>query len=680
VATVLVVDDVAMNRELVRTLLGYRGHRVIEASEGAEALSLAHREHPDIVVTDVLMPGMDGYELAWALRADPDTAGAGLVFYSANYSTDELESIVGRCGVCRVVPRSGDPQLLLDAVDELLAEVPDGLRGQRSTDLDLEHVHTVNTKLVEKIRQLGTSEERFRVMAESSPVGIVLVEPDGNASYVNERLQAIMGLSHDQLLGRGWLQCFSPDLHDEVLAAPASDVQRRYRVRLVLPDERVRWLNINVRTVLDDEGRSTGAVGIVDDVTAVVEADERARAEARRQELDARLRVGERLDSLRRLAGGVAHDYNNLLAVILSFTGFVRDAAEAEAAAGRLDAEVAATMRGDLDHVLEAAQRATGLSRRLQVFGSRAVFHSGAVDLNEVIDREAEVLVDLVGDDVDVDVRLDPEVSPAMADAEQVLQVLQALISNARDAMPDGGALHLETANRRIHSGSGTNNDLPPGDYARLTVRDTGCGMSSDVLAHAIEPFFTTKSRGQGSGLGLATAYGIATQFGGDLTIESEPGLGTTVDLLLPAARPTARPAQPAIAPPRNHGGGHTVLVADDEDAVRELVVRMLRKAGYQVLAAADGHEAIALAEAHRGEIACLVTDVVMPRMLGSELAERLTATEPGLAVLFMSGYADPMLEEPCDLRPGVPMLGKPFREPDLLAAVQAVINAGAQP
>jgi PAS domain S-box-containing protein len=675
-ATVLVVDDVANNREVVRTLLGYRGHRVLEAAEAVEALAMARREHPDVVVTDVLMPGMDGYQLVRALRSDPETAAAALVFYTGNYASDELQSIGRACGVDRIVAKTGDPRLLLEAVDEAAASgAPTGVAGV-DAHVDLQYVHAVNAKLLEKVRQLGESEQRFRAIAESAPVGVFLLDAGGAATFVNERLGRIVGQDEPSLSGMGWLACFSPDMRDEVVDAVRGpvgrDVERRYRVRLVPADASARWLDVKLRVMLDEERTCAGHVGIVDDVTVAVEAEERLHAEARRSELDVRLRGTERLDSLRRLAGGVAHDYNNMLAVILSFGAFVQEALEEQLTAGHFDADSLRRSLEDVARIIEAGQRATGLSRKLQLFGSKAVLRPVEVDINGLLDDQAETLVELVGDDVDLDVRLQPELRPALADGGQVLEILQALISNARDAMPAGGLLSIETDLRAVCDRSRSAGDLPDGDYVRLTVRDTGCGMPEEVRQRAIEPFFTTKPRGAGPGLGLAAAYGTATQLGGDLRIESEVGVGTAVHVLLPAALPdSADPPVDADVPRR---AGNVVLVVDDEAQLRELVARILRRTGYEVLVAADGQEALALAHEHAGRIGGLLTDVVMPRMLGSELANRLTADLPVLPVLFMSGYADPMLAEQ-PLGPDVRILSKPFTEIELLAEVRALVG-----
>jgi CheY-like chemotaxis protein len=224
VATVLLVDDVASSREIVATLLGYRGHRVLEAGEAAEAISVARREHPDIVVTDVLMPGMDGYELARRLRRDPETARTALVFYSANYTEDELRPIMDSSGASRVVSKAAGPQRLLDAVEEVLCEPAPA----PATDDDLSHARLVNAKLVEKTHLLDVSQRNFRLMAESSPVGVFLIDRDANASYVNERLCAIVGSPAGELVGRGWLRIFPPELHPEVLDTTRAG-ERGYR-------------------------------------------------------------------------------------------------------------------------------------------------------------------------------------------------------------------------------------------------------------------------------------------------------------------------------------------------------------------------------------------------------------------------------------------------------------------
>ncbi|HEX8347077.1 MAG TPA: PAS domain S-box protein [Actinoplanes sp.] len=302
-ATVLVVDDDPANRELLRTVLGCHGHEVLEAAEAAQGLRLARGQHPDVVVTDVLMPGMDGYELARELRADPNTRDTALVFYSGNYSDRELRPIADAYGVTRSVLKSADPSALLTAVDELIAAapqpVPDGSPSAEAFHRD--HTQAVNAKLIQKVNQLHASEERFRAMAESSPIGIFLTDTAGDAYFANTRLSEITELSIDQLLGTGWLACFPPDMRDTAVAATraatGSGLLSHFRLRMVQPDGRVRWLSSYLRITLDAGGEPEGVVGMVDDVTKIVEAEERRFDAERRREADERLRVTERAEA-----------------------------------------------------------------------------------------------------------------------------------------------------------------------------------------------------------------------------------------------------------------------------------------------------------------------------------------------------------------------------------------------
>jgi two-component system, cell cycle sensor histidine kinase and response regulator CckA len=290
------------------------------------------------------------------------------------------------------------------------------------------------------------------------------------------------------------------------------------------------------------------------------------------------------------------------------------------------------------------------------------------LDLNTVVTGVEELLRRTLGEHIRLVTHLDPGLPSVTWDPGQIEQLLVNLALNARDAMPQGGQLVVDTARHRLDDGHPT---LAPGDYVRLRVSDSGRGMSADVLERAFEPFFTTKASGEGPGLGLATVYGIVTQAGGDVSIASEPGLGSTVTVLLPAGT-TPVAAEPAPAEePATAGHGETLLVVEDEAALREVAGRILSGAGYAVLTAEGGAEALELAAAHDGTIDLLVSDVVMPGMLGKELAERLVAARPETRVLFMSGYAQPVLASQGTLDPGVVLLEKPFTAAGLLAAVR---------
>ncbi|MEV4508431.1 response regulator [Dactylosporangium sp. NPDC049525] len=646
--TVLVVDDRATNREIARATLDRGGYRVLEAVEGRQALAIARSDHPDVVLTDVLMPGMDGYQFVRELREDPATADIPVLFYTATCREDEAQPLAGACGVSRVLSKSAGPAELLQAVDAA------------------RHLTTVNAELLEKAQALDESEARFAAMAEACPMGIVIGDRHGRATYVNPRLSEITGIPAAELLGEGW-QCCLGEEHRGALHTGADG--RRHQERITI-GETVRWLTVLVRAVRDREGVATGFVATIDDVTEVVADDERRHDEQHEREREARRQATARFDSLARLAGGVAHDFNNLLNVVLSFGEFVQEAVT-EAGGTFLTAEQARAILDDVEQIHRAGQRAAHLTHQLLAFGGREVVTPAPVNLNSLVDQVCELVGGTIGRHVTVSARLDAQLRPVLADASQLTQILINLVVNARDAMPDGGRLHLSTANTSTGACPHLAG-LPAGDYVHVAVTDTGHGMSADVARQAMEPFYTTKPRGQGTGLGLATSYGVIKQAGGDLVIDSNPGHGTTMHIYLPA---TDQPAQQP--PPTGTGAaaaGRTVLVAEDEDGVRDAVVRLLVRAGYEVLPAANGRDALTIAERHDETIHALLTDVVMPVMNGRELAEALHRIRPEIPVLFMSGYAAPLMTEQGLLEAGVTVLGKPFTKADLLAALDALI------
>jgi signal transduction histidine kinase/CheY-like chemotaxis protein len=388
----------------------------------------------------------------------------------------------------------------------------------------------------------------------------------------------------------------------------------------------------------------------------------------------------QRLESLGQLAGGVAHDFNNLLGVILNYVSFVsEDVAAATALAGPDPARHLEAASADLAEVKKAAERAAGLTHQLLVFARRDVIRPQVLDLDTVITAVEKMLRRTIGEHVELVTSLAGNLWPVLADPGQLEQVLVNLAVNARDAMPAGGTLTIDTGNVTVDAdtiagGSGARK----GRNVRLRVSDTGTGMPPGVAQHVFEPFFTTKPDGGGTGLGLATVYGILTQADGNIRIYSEPGIGTTFTITLPVTAEAATPIAVAV-PYQRAPKGETVLVVEDEEALREVTKRIFTRNGYQVITAADGPEALRVAADHLGEIHLLVTDVVMPHMLGKEVAEKVRLIRPEIEVVFMSGYARGMLTSEGRLDPGVALVEKPFSEADLLAVAGQVLNGHFQ-
>jgi PAS domain S-box-containing protein len=506
------------------------------------------------------------------------------------------------------------------------------------------------------------SEELSGGLLRAAPDAIVVLDA-GRIALVNDRAEELFGYPRDMLIG--WpgesllpesglddyfRQVRPSDATDGRLGTAALTIRRR--------DGSEFPAEVSLSAVPTPQGRFV--VAVVRDVTEAL----RLRAEAERQRLEAQLHRTRRLESLGQLAGGVAHDFNNMLGVIINYAGFVIE----EAATPGADL---AAIAGDAQQIVRAGQRGTELTHQLLAFARREVVRPQVLDLNEVIADVEQMLRRSLGEHVTLTTRPAGDLPAVTADPGQIEQVLVNLVLNARDAMPSGGRLVIDTGTYRVDEEEATYRaDLEPGEYVRLRVGDSGSGMPPDVAERAFEPFFTTKGSGEGTGLGLATVYGIVAQAGGSVSITSEQGVGTTVTVLLPASR-EAPGATRTPEPAATGGQGETLLVVEDEDALRDVACRILSGAGYRVLAADGGVQALELAGRHDGRIDLLVSDVVMPGMLGKDLAERLVAVRPDTRVLYMSGYAQPVLASQGTLDPGVMLLEKPFTGTDLLRAVR---------
>jgi CheY-like chemotaxis protein len=360
----------------------------------------------------------------------------------------------------------------------------------------------------------------------------------------------------------------------------------------------------------------------------------------------------------------VAHDFNNLLSVILGYTVLAIDGLPA-----------GNPLRADLEEIAKAARRASELTRQLLAFSRKQVLRPRLLDLNQVVTGLERMLRRVVGDDVSVTIHRAPELGTALADPGQIEQVLMNLIVNARDAMPSGGSISIETRNVELSSVPGRER-RGAGSCVALSVTDTGVGMDAATRARIFEPFFTTKDQGKGTGLGLSTVWAIARQSGGHVEAESEPGRGTTITLYLPRAVGEADEVRPEPPAPTTLRGTETVLLVEDDEQVRTLVRDVLHRHGYRVLDAQNGGEAFLIAEQHRARLHLLLTDVVLPRMSGRELADRIRRTRPELRVLYVSGYTEDSFVGRTVLDPGMPFLSKPVTPDELLRKVRAVLDA----
>ena len=504
------------------------------------------------------------------------------------------------------------------------------------------------------VAQVRESEERFRAMFESAAMATLLVGLDGRIQTANAAAEAMAGYATEDWTRLEPNALFHPDDRAEIgdrlheLLRGETD-RHRQEVRCVSAAGDTLWTDFSVALVRDADGKPQFAIAMAEDVTE-------------RRALEEQLRQSQKLEAVGRLAGGVAHDFNNMLTAIGGYTAFALD-----------HAEEGSVLRSDLEEVRKATERATLLTRQLLAFSRKQVLEPVRLDLNEIVGELKAMLRPLLGADVTLATALDDGLGSIEADPGQLSQVVMNLVVNARDAMPEGGRLTIATANADVdETGDGT---IEPGSYVTLTVSDEGEGIDEETLSQIFEPFFTTKESGKGTGLGLATVYGIVKQSGGYVEVESEVGVGSAFRIYLRRVEGAPQPvAEIALAPalPAERAQPATVLVVEDEAVVRGLVVQVLEGEGYLALVANDGEEAFDLAE--RAPVDVLLTDLTMPKLGGRELAERLRRTNPDLKVLYMSGYAESGILSDGVLPPGTAFLSKPFTFTELAESVRGLL------
>jgi PAS domain S-box-containing protein len=806
---VLIVDDDAQNLYMLRALLEGSGYAVDEAADGVGALALADRALPDLVVSDLLMPALDGYGLLRRWRADDRFRHVPFIVYTATYTDPRDERLALALGADAFLVKPAEPadlmalvrdvldrhargeptrvpsappqQLLQDYNDVLIRKLEQKFRESEQRNLELQR------EVGERRRadaRLLESEARFRATFEQAAVGVAHVTLEGRFMWVNNEFCRMTGYDADELRALTYQALTAPEDQaesEEARQALLEGAQRVYAAekRYQRKDGTLLWVNVVTTPLCSEDGNPLYFITVIVDITDRKQATEALQLRDRaiqelsqgilirsakrpdcpiiyashgfarmtgyaeeevigrppqllqgpgtdpattqalldalaagqacsveilhyrkdgtsfwdevslnpvrddtgavihfvgihndvteRRRLEEQLRQAQKMEAVGRLAGGIAHDFNNLLTIICGCSDLL--------------VRLPSLTDDDRELVREiyaAGERAAALTRQLLGFSRRSVLQPRVVDLNELVRESGKMLRRLIGEDIDLALALGADLRPVKVDPGQLDQVLMNLAVNARDAMPRGGRLTIETANVTITDDYAASHvQTAAGPHVMLAVTDTGVGMTPDVMAHIFEPFYTTKGVDQGTGLGLSMVLGVVQQSGGGIHVYSEPNVGTSFKIYLPVTTEAEAGVHVASTPARARGS-ETVLLVEDEPSVRALASRTLEMHGYRVLQASDGKDALDVAGRHGdGAIDLVLSDVVMPNLSGPELVARLRARFPHLKVLFMSGYTDEAVVRHGLLDAQVSFVQKPYTPSDLAQRVRKVLDEG---
>ena len=706
---ILIAEDSPTQAAQLQYILERHDYCVSVAGNGQQALDMLRKgeSRPALIISDITMPEINGYELCGEIKADERLKDIPVMLLTS--LCDPQDIVRGlECGADNFLTKPYEEKLLLSRVQYILLnrEIRRGERTQmgmeivfsgqrlvvtpeRQQILDLlissyetavqknlelqlvqEELRALNESLEEKVEErtaeLRQSEEKYRELIENANDIIYTHDLSGRFTSLNRAGERITGYTREEALQLNFADVIASDnvelVRQMIVEKLKGGELTAYELEITAKDGSKLTLEINSRLIFQN-GEVVGVQGIGRDIT------ERKHAAETLRQTEEQLRQSQKLEAIGLLAGGIAHDFNNLLTVIGGYSSLLLRSLDE------------APERQQVEEIKKASDRAAALTRQLLAFSRKQVLQPVVLNLNDIVPEIDKMLRRLIGADIDLLTVIDPELWQVKADAGQIEQVLMNLAVNARDAMPSGGRLTIQTANVYLDNNYARQHiAIEPGSYVMLAVSDTGCGMDAETRAHIFEPFFTTKEAGKGTGLGLSTVYGIIKQSGGHLWVYSEVGKGTTFKVYLPQICEATSQRKDGAARAATPGGTETVLLVEDEDMVRQLVRDVLESNGYRVLLAASGSEALHISERYRKAIHLLMTDVVMPEMGGREIVECLMQSRFGMKVLYMSGYTDESIVHHGVLDEGVAFLEKPFTPEAVARKVREVLDSTSAP
>nr|WP_246559471.1 response regulator [Geoanaerobacter pelophilus] len=713
----MIVEDNVNARKLLRITFEHYNCTVFEAQDGEEGLDLASRHHPDIIISDALMPRMDGFQLLRALKADPELKPIPFIFYSSTYTGEMEAELALSLGAEAFVSKPTEPEALWQKtcaiikewekrqhvptpsainendeqylreysrivatkLEEKVLELEDALLQRRQAEDELRSLNEELTreiaerKLVENT--LKEQEEELATIFENAPFVMLLLDEDRKVRRVNAQACLLTGLAVSEMIDHRSgeaLRCihaletsdgcgFSLNCRKCVIRTTVLDTfdtgQSHHQVETSLPlviDNKEQSKTFLFSTIRVSVAQQAMVLLSLQDVSEY-------------KKLELQLLHAQKMESIGTLAGGIAHDFNNILTAIIGYGDMTLMNMNPEDPQHR-----------NLVFMLEAARRAAALAKDLLLFSRKQISVKKVVDLNEIVRSVEKFLQRIIGEDIDCIMSLESVALPVFADAHQLEQVLMNLATNARDAMPDGGSLSIATERISLDDAFiATHAYGSSGSYALLTVTDTGMGMDDETCRQIFDPFFTTKEIGKGTGLGMSVVYGIIKQHEGHIALNSEPGAGTTFKIYLPLNVTKLTEQEAEVSPEKPVTGSEVILLAEDDEIVRTMAQSLLSGFGYEVIVAVDGEDAVQKFRENQERIQLLLFDMIMPKKSGKEAYGEIRELKPQIKVIFTSGYATDPAHQKVQVGETGMMIPKPYLPTNLLTMVRSVLDKG---
>lgn len=677
---VLIVDDVAENRYILEKVLGGHQMEVMSAQNGQAALDKAYANPPDLIISDILMPVMDGYTLCKIWKSDDHLKNIPFIFYTATYTDPKDETFAKNLGADLFIIKPQEPNVIIETIKEIIEKdhvvqsaqyQPLGsemeffrqyneilFRKLEKKVLDLE---LLNRRLNQEIEEHKQTEEKLFKLSQSieeSPVAFVLMDVNGNLEYVNPQFFRISGYAPRNMIGLN-VKSLQPtgsqtDDFQEAWESVGADNIWRGEMQIKKQDGECFWAYLTLLPLKNPEGHVNSMMMIMEDTSE-------------KRQLEAQLIQSQKLEGIGQLAGGVAHDFNNILTAIIGYAQLVY-----------LNMQNDDTNRGHIKHILDYSEKAATITKSLLAFSRKQTTNLSCFNVNDLISDFQKLLLRLMPENIEIQTQFTSQKLSVLVDQVQLEQVIMNLATNARDAMPDGGLIIIATNMTEIDQEFIKSNGYGrTGSYAQITMADMGRGMNRQTLDKIFEPFFTTKEPGKGTGLGMTIVYNIVSRHNGFITVESEPGKGTRVRILLPIVEAAEDVNGSKTEEYIEQGGARTILVAEDDSGIRDLITTILTERGYEVIGAADGVEAVKQFSENREKVSLVMLDGIMPKKNGREAYREIRAMKPDVKVIFMSGYLENMLDFDHLMEREIHFLQKPVLPLDILKKIQELLGPG---